>query len=268
MTLIVRRGRCWSFIAAAACIVAAATSPPAAIGSASASGPPSTLRGEIVVSAAASLTGTFTQIGRQFRRSHPGVRVRFNFASTSSLVSQIRAGAPVDVFASADASSQDLLRADGLLSGAPRIFARNTMQIAVKPGNPLRVAGVRDLERLGVIALCARTAPCGMYAESVLALNGAVVPERRITRGADAKSTLGAVAVGDAEAAVVYLTDVVAAGRSVSGVPIPASRNVRAAYEIAVVRGTRNREIAQAFIAHVLGTEGRGALARSGFLAP
>ena len=235
-------------------------------GSSTAATPP--LRGELTVSAAASLTESFTRIGRQFRREHPGIRLRFNFASTSSLVSQIQAGAPVDVFASADLSSQDRLAASGNITSAPRVFARNTMQIAVKPGNPLAIKGVGDLTRVGVIGLCGRTVPCGVYAASVLALNKTNVPESQITRGTDAKATLASVAVGDANAAIVYVTDVRAAGKAVSGVAIPARQNVRAIYGVSVVRGSANRAAAQAFINYLLGQEGQATLKSFGFLAP
>lgn len=224
------------------------------------------LRGEVVVSAAASLSESFTRMGREFRRLHPQVRIRFNFGSTSSLVAQIQGGAPADVFASADLASQDRLAASGNLASSPRVFARNSMQIAVKRGNPLAVRRVADLQRIGVISLCARTAPCGLYASSVLNRNATTISETRITRGADAKATLASVAIGDADAAIVYATDIRAAGAAVEGVVIPPAQNVRTLYAISVVRGARNRTVAQAFVTFVESREGQNILRQFGFL--
>lgn len=226
------------------------------------------VQGTLTVSAAASLTDVLAGLVAAFRRAHPGVRVRTNVGSTSALVAQIEAGAPADVFASADLASQDRLVQSGHVVAAPRVFARNTMQIAVKPGNPLGVRGVADLPGLGTVALCGRTVPCGTYAATLLARAGVNLPEAMVTRGADAKSTLGAVSAGDADAAIVYATDVRAAGRSVTGVAIPRGSNVVAVYGISVLRGTRNRAAAQAFVDFVASPSGRRILASHGFLAP
>lgn len=230
--------------------------------------PASSLRGEIVVSAAASLTDAFTELGKRFTVVHPRVRVRFNFGSTTALVTQIQSGAPATVFASADLASQDRLVRSGDVVAAPRVFARNTLQIAVKPGNPQRIRSLADLARVGTVALCAKTVPCGVYAASALARSKVVIPESSVTRGVDAKATLGTVAFGDAAAAIVYATDVRAAGRSVRAVVIPASQNVRAVYGISTVRGGPNRAVGQAFADFVLSAEGRTVLRKHGFLAP
>lgn len=226
------------------------------------------LGGAIVVSAAASLTDGFTAIGREFRRLHPRARVRFNFGSTTALVNQIQAGAPVAVFASADLASQDRLLQTGNIVNSPRIFARNTMQIAVKRGNPLGITGLADLPAAGIVALCGKTVPCGVYAASMLTRAGVSIPESSITRGVDAKATLASVSFGDADAAIVYATDVRAAGKAVQGVTIPRARNVTAVYGISVIRGARNERLARAFVDFVLSAEGRSILAKEGFLAP
>lgn len=226
------------------------------------------LQGTVTVSAAASLTEALDSLVAAFRSAHPRVRVRTNVGSTSALVAQIEAGAPADVFASADLASQDRLVQSGHVVAAPRIFARNTMQIAVKPGNPLGVRGLADLPDLGTVALCGRTVPCGAYAAALLARAKVDLPEGMVTRGADAKAALGAVSAGDADAAVVYATDVRAAGRSVAGVAIPRGSNVVAVYGISVLRGSRNRVAAQAFVDFVVSPSGRRILASHGFLAP
>ncbi|MFM8871148.1 MAG: molybdate ABC transporter substrate-binding protein [Actinomycetota bacterium] len=228
----------------------------------------STAQGSITVSAAASLTDAFGALAREFRKEHPKVRLRFNFGSSSALVSQIQAGAPADVFAAADTSSVDKLAASGQVNKAPRIFARNSLQIAVKPGNPLKITSLADLSKARVVALCAKTVPCGVYAASALQRAVVVLPESSISRGVDAKATIGAVVNGDADAAVVYTTDVLAAGRSVAQVTIPKVHNVTAMYSIAAIRGSNNARAAQAFIDFVTSAAGQSTLVRFGFLRP
>ena len=224
--------------------------------------------GEILVSAAASLQEGFTELAKEFRRVNPRSRVRFNFGSSTALVNQIQSGAPVAVFASADLASQDRLIQSGNVSSSRRLFARNTMRIVVKPGNPLKITRVADLVRAKTVALCGKTAPCGTYAEVILARAGLSLPESSITRGLDAKATLASVAFGDADAAIVYATDVIAAGRSVLGVAIPSAQNVKAVYGISIVRGTRNQSLARAFVDFMMSKSGRAIMARHGFLAP
>lgn len=228
----------------------------------------SSLRGDIVVSAAASLTESFTDLMRDFRRQHPNVRIRLNFASTTALVNQIQQGAPVSVFASADMSSQNRLAQSDNIAGSSRIFARNAMQIAVKPGNPLGIRSVADLSKVGTLALCVKTAPCGTYAASVLTRARVALREASITRGVDAKATLGAVTFGDADATIVYATDVRAAGKNVQAVSIPARHNARAVYGISVVRGASHPLAAQAFVDFVLSRDGQRVLKGFGFEAP
>lgn len=237
-------------------------------GGGAAAAPASTLRGEIVVSAAASLTESFTALGKRFRQRYPQARVRFNFGSTTALVNQIASGAPVTVFASADLASQDRLTQTGNVMATPRVFARNSMMIAVKPGNPLRIRSVADLASVGTVALCGKTVPCGVYAASVLRRAGVTITESSITRGVDAKATMASVAFGDASAALVYATDVRAAGKSVTAVSIPSRHNVRNVYGISLVRGGANAAVGRAFIAYVLSPEGRQVLKGFGFLAP
>jgi molybdate transport system substrate-binding protein len=230
--------------------------------------PASSLRGDIVVSAAASLTESFTELAKRFGREYPNVRIRFNFASTTALVNQIQQGAPASVFASADLASHKRLAQPGNIVSSPRIFARNAMQIAVKPGNPLGIRSLSDLRRVDTLALCAKSVPCGVYAASVLARAGVTLDESSITRGVDAKATLGAVTFGDADAAIVYATDVRAAGKTVRTVSIPARHNVRALYGISLVRGASNRAAAQVFVNFVLSRDGQRVLKAYGFTAP
>lgn len=224
--------------------------------------------GEIIVSAAASLQEGFTELAREFRRVNPKSRVRFNYGSSSALVTQIQSGAPVAVFASADLASQDRLMQSGNIASSPRVFARNTMQLVVKRGNPLHISRLGDLVRAKTVALCGKTVPCGVYANAVLTRAGVSLPESSITRGLDAKTTLASVAFGDADVAIVYVTDVKAAGKSVQGVVIPRAQNVTAVYGISVVRGAKNMALARTFVEFVLSRTGREIMARHGFLAP
>jgi len=222
----------------------------------------------ITVSAAASLVNVYTEIGKQFEKANPSIKVRFNFASSSSLVSQIQSGAPTDVFAAADLTSFDKLLTSGNVVKTPKVFARNSMQLVVKPGNPLGIASIADLNKASVVSLCAKTAPCGAYAATVLSRYGVVISESKITRGVDATATLNAVSTGDADAGIVYATDALSAKKSVATISIPAGKNVKAMYGIGVVRGSKNSKQAEAFISFVLSPAGQKVLNTFGFLEP
>jgi molybdate transport system substrate-binding protein len=226
------------------------------------------LSGSITVAEAASLNEAFAEIAAKFQKQNKGTTITLNPASSSALVTQIQGGAPADVFASADLANMDKLVTQGKVTASPQTFARNQMEIAVKPGNPKRVKSVGDLANVGVISLCGAQVPCGIYAANILQRAGVTIPESSITRGADAKTTIAAVAQGDAQAAMVYVTDVQAAGSAVTGVEIPEAQNTIAVYPIARIAGTSNGKLANAFIAYVLSPAGQKVLAKFGFLPP
>jgi molybdate transport system substrate-binding protein len=228
----------------------------------------SKLKGDLTISAATSLTDAFTELAKQFRKINKGVKVRLNFGSSSTLVAQIRSGAPSDIMASADLSHLEKLIASGDAVVTPKVFARNTMAIAVKPGNPKSVRSVTDLASLSFIALCGKNVPCGDYASSVLNRAGVVITESKVTRGIDVKATLSAVANGDADAAIVYKTDVLAAKKTVVGIEIPSAQNVKAMYGIVPIRGIKNTANAKAFIEFVLSEQGWQILKSFGFQRP
>ena len=228
----------------------------------------SKLKGDLTISAATSLTDAFTELAKQFRKVNRGVKVRLNFGSSSTLITQIQSGAPSDLIASADLLNIEKLVASGNVVVAPKIFARNTMAIAVKPGNPKSVRSVADLASLSFIALCGKTVPCGVYASSVLTRAGVVIAELKVTRGIDVKATLSAVANGDADAAIVYKTDVSAAKKTVVGIDIPSAQNVKTMYGIAPIRGSKNSANAKAFIDFVLSEQGWQILKSFGFQRP
>ena len=228
----------------------------------------SKLQGDLTISAATSLTDAFTELAKQFRKVNRGVKVRLNFGSSSTLITQIQSGAPSDLIASADLLNIEKLVASGNVVVAPKVFARNTMAIAVKPGNPKSVRSVADLASLPFIALCGKTVPCGVYASSVLTRAGVVITESKVTRGIDVKATLSAVANGDADAAIVYKTDVLAAKKTVVGIDIPSAQNVKTMYGIAPIRGSKNSANAKAFIDFVLSEQGWQILKSFGFQRP
>lgn len=222
--------------------------------------------GSITVSAASSLTDAFTTIGRRFMRANPGATVTFNFGSSSVLATQVEQGAPVDTFAAADLTTIATLTADGLVAGSPVTIAQNRLAIVTKPGNPRHIRSLADLADAGTVALCATTAPCGKYADQVLARAGVTIPETSVTRGVDARATAGAVTNGDADAAIVYVTDARSAGPAVATVAIPDADNVRAVYQMVTVRGAKHPAVSSAFIAYMLQPDGgRPVLRRAGF---
>src|SRR6185295_1432782 len=189
----------------------------------------------VTVFAAASLTSAFQAIAAAYEKEHTGAKVQLNFAGSPTLVQQIRDGAPADVFASADEANVQKLVDAGEIEGAPVIFARNTLQIAVAAGNPKHVTGLSDLGKPGlVIALCGPTVPCGRYAAEAFAKAGVPVPSA--SQELDVKAVTTKVALGEADAGVVYVTDVRAAGAKVDGVVIPEASNVVARYPIAVTK--------------------------------
>jgi molybdate transport system substrate-binding protein len=222
------------------------------------------LSGAVSVFAAASLTDAFKAAGTKFDQRHAGVDVKFNFAGTPTLVTQIEQGAKADVFASADTANMDKLTGDGFVSGTAKVFARNELEIVVAPGNPKGIAGLADLARQGVVYISAGpTVPAGKYALQALAKAGVKVTPRSLET--DVKSVISKIELGEADAGIVYTTDVKAAGAKVQGIQIPDQDNVVAAYPIAGVKGGPNSAGAQAFVAFVLSAEGQTTLESFGF---
>lgn len=224
--------------------------------------------GTIVVSAAASLTDSFTTIKDEFVADNPYADITINFGSSGALSTQIQEGAPADVAAFADTTPMDTLADADLLASEPQIFARNRLIIVTKPGNPDGIAGLADLANAGVVSLCVDTAPCGKFADQILGDAGVTIPEANVTRGVDVKATLTAVAEGDAVAGIVYVTDAESIAGHLDTVEIPEAENVVANYPIAVVKASESAELAEAFQAYVLSDAGQAVLSEAGFLAP
>jgi molybdate transport system substrate-binding protein len=243
---------------------AAAGGPAAGTSSGAAAGSGAKPAGTITVFAAASLKATFTELARTFETENPGTTVNVSFAGSSDLASQINQGAPADVFASADTANMKKLQDAGLADGAPRNFATNTLAIAVPPGNPAGISALKDLVRPGIkLVICAKQVPCGAAAAKVAGAAGItlspVSEENAVT------DVLGKVTSGEADAGLVYGTDVKAAGAKVAGIEFPESQGAVNTYPIAGVASGRNKATAQAFIGLVTGAEGQKVLAAAGF---
>jgi molybdate transport system substrate-binding protein len=224
------------------------------------------LTGSITVSAASSLIGAFGQLGTQFHSTHPGATIAFNFGSSGTLAIQIQQGSPADVFASASPSDMTTVQQAGDIEGTPAIFARNSLEIVVKPGNPLGIHSLADLTKAKVVAICVSTAPCGATAEQALHKSGVSVPSSKVTLGQDVDATLAEVTTGDADAAIVYVTNAKTVANQGVGIPIPASQNVTTSYPIAVVKTTKDLALSRAWIAYVLSPDGQKVLRQASFL--
>lgn len=225
------------------------------------------LSGSIVVFAAASLTESFERIGERFEADHPGTKITFSFAASSTLATQLINGAPADVFASADETNmQKVVDADGI-DGEPVTFAANALQIIVEPGNPKGITSLTDLAKPGVVVvLAAPEVPVGRYGTEALDKAGVTVTPASYEQ--DVNAVVNKVVLGEADAGIVYSTDVAAAGDDAEGIEIPTDVNVRATYPIAIVAGSGNSALAAALVDYVTGPEGRRILRDAGFGEP
>jgi molybdate transport system substrate-binding protein len=256
----------WSRIRLAAVALVAALLAAACGGNGSTSGGGSSAGSptEIKVFAAASLTAVFGKLGSDFTAAHPGTKVTFNFAGSQALATQIRQGAPADVFASADTANMGKVKD---LVGTPRNFASNLLQIVVAKGNPKGVNRLSDLSKPDLkVVLAAPEVPAGKYARQ--ALDAQHVAVRPVSLEDNVKAVVTKVSLGEADAGIVYVTDVSAGGDKVQGVDIPDDQNVPATYPIATVKASGHRAQAQAFVDLVTGDQGQQVLSSYGFLPP
>lgn len=225
------------------------------------------LSGTVTVFAAASLKESFTTLGEQFEQQHPGTKVAFNFGGSDTLAASITSGAPADVFAAASPKTMKIVTDEKDSTAAPVTFARNQLEIATEPGNPDKVSSLKDLTdpKLKVV-LCDKTVPCGAAAQKVLDAGGVEVTP--VSYEQDVKAALNKVELKEADASLVYKTDVKSAGGKVEGVEFPESKDAINDYPIAPLKNARNADAAEAFIALVKSPEGRKVLTQAGFLKP
>jgi len=221
----------------------------------------------LTVFAAASLTAAFTELGDAFTAENPDAEVTVNFAGSSDLVAQITEGAPVDVFASADLANMAKLTDAGLDGDDPVVFATNLAEIIVEPGNPTGITGVADLADGDLVVVqCAPEVPCGSYAEQIFANAGVAVTPSSFEE--NVKAVVTKVVLGEADAGIVYRTDVIAAGDDADGVTIGDDVNVVAEYPIVSIADAPNPVGARAFVDFVLSPAGQEILAAFGFGSP
>lgn len=252
-------------VSLAACGSTSTAATPAAGGGASAQGSTGSspaLSGTVTVLAAASLTNSFDAIKKQFEAAHPSVTVEVSYGSTATLVQQVNNGAPANVLASAGQSAVEPLQ-KGLVKGSS-VFATNVLEIAVPPANPAGVTSINDLAKKTVkVVLCADTVPCGKAAAATF-LKARVVPNV-VSKEIDVKATLAKVTLGEADAAVVYHSDVVAAKDAVKGVEIPSQYNTTLRYPIVTLS---DDAATTAFVAFVLSSKGLMTVQSFGLGAP
>lgn len=223
--------------------------------------------GKIVVFAASSLTDAFNEVGAAFQSANPNASVTFNFAGSSDLVTQIGQGAPADLFVSADDSNMKKLTDAGETVGDPVSVAKNTFEIIVEKGNPKNVTGVTDLANPALlIVLCTETVPCGRGTATILKNANMTVKPKSLED--KVKGVVTKVTTGEADAGIVFATDVRAAGTKAAGVEIPANINAISNYPMVLTKQATNVEAAKAFLAFVAGSPGQAILAKYGFLAP
>ncbi|MEU6446049.1 molybdate ABC transporter substrate-binding protein [Streptomyces sp. NPDC046979] len=225
------------------------------------------LSGTVNVFAAASLTESFTELGEEFEKQHPGTKVVFNFGGSDSLAAGITSGAPADVFASASPKTMKVVTDADAASGTPATFVRNRLEIATLPGNPDKIATLKDLTGSGLkVVLCDKSVPCGAAAQK--ALDASELKLTPVSYEEDVKSALNKVVLKEADAALVYKTDVKAAGDKVEGVEFPEAADAVNDYPITLLKDAPNAEVGRAFIELVRSAEGQKVLTEAGFTAP
>lgn len=221
----------------------------------------------LTVFAATSLTATFNTLGKAFEAANPGVTVTYDYDGTSTLVTQLGQGAPADILASADEVNMQNAVKQNLISGTPVDFATNVLEIATSPGNPKNITGWADLAKPGIkVDVCADGVPCGNATEDVEKATGVTL--KPISQEQNVGDVLAKVESGDADAGVVYVTDVKGAGSKVTGVNFPEAQQAINTYPIAATASSQNAALAKKFIAYVTGAAGQKLLKEAGFGAP
>jgi molybdate transport system substrate-binding protein len=254
-------------VAAAAALALAGCSSPTAAPTATATKAAAPLSGTITVLAASSLTQTFTTLAADFEAANPGVTVQTTFAGSGALVTQIQQGDPADIFAAAAAAPMTTLQTGGQLEGSSTNFATNTLEIAVPPTNPANIQTFADLAKPGVkLVICAATEPCG--ASSVAMEKVEKVTLSPVALEPAVANVLTAVSSGQADAGLVYKTDVLGSTGGVKGITFADSGKVINTYPISVLKESKNQKVAQAFVEYILAAKAQAVLTKAGFGKP
>ena len=243
------------------------STPTAATTQASSSSSSPAISGTVTVFAASSLQKTFTALAATFQQEHPGVTVKFSFGGSDTLAAQITQGAPADVFAAANTATMQTVQTAGDTTGTPTVFVKNTLEIAVAPGDPKGIKTLADLAKSGIkVALCAKTVPCGSAA--VKALAAAKVSLTPVTYETEVTSALAKVELGEVDAALVYHSDILGADGKVDGVVFSTASDAVNSYPIDVLKDAPNPSAAAAFEAFILSSSSEQVLLAAGFQAP
>jgi molybdate transport system substrate-binding protein len=254
-------------LGAAALAGCSSSSSPSPASTGSSPGSAQALSGSITVLAAASLQNTFTALAKTFEQQHPGVTVKFSFNGSDTLAEQITQGAPADVFASANQSTMQTVQKAGDTTGTPTVFVKNTLEIAVPPGNPKGIKTLADLIKPGIkVAECAATVPCGSAAVKALAAAG--VKLTPVTYETEVTSALTKVELNEVDAALVYHSDIVGADGKVDGVVFSTASDAVNSYPIDVLKNAADPSVAQAFESFILSSSSGQVLLKAGFQAP
>ncbi|MBV9315783.1 MAG: molybdate ABC transporter substrate-binding protein [Pseudonocardia sp.] len=223
--------------------------------------------GTLTVSAAASLTDVFNQLEKQFEAANPGVTVKLNYGASSDLAQQIVNGAPVDVFAAANTATMDTVSKAGLVAGQPQVFVTNKLEIAVAPGNPKHVTSFADLTKPGLkLVVCAPQVPCGSAEKQIEKDTGTTL--KPVSEEPDVRSVLSKVSTGDADAGLVYVTDVKSTAGKVTGIDFPQADQAINDYPIAVLKNASKPDLAAKWVELVRGPDGHQVLQAAGFGTP
>jgi molybdate transport system substrate-binding protein len=227
---------------------------------------PTSTKTELVVYAASSLSDTYTALGTSFEAAHPGVTVKFSFDGSSTLVDQLKQGAPADAFASADRPNMDKATTANLMAGTPRLFATNILTIIVPKGNPAGITGLDSSLDGKKLVVCADGVPCGTATSKLATLLGVTLkPVSQETKVTDVRAK---VESGQADAGVVYVSDAKASGSKVETIAIKNADQVRNEYLVGVVAASKNSALATQFVEWVTGAEGQRVLSGAGFALP
>ncbi|WP_460865513.1 molybdate ABC transporter substrate-binding protein [Rhodococcus aerolatus] len=221
----------------------------------------------LTVYAAASLTAPYTELGSRYEAAHPGTTVRFTFAGSSDLVTQLTQGAPGDVLATADTTTMGRAVDAGVTTGSPQVVATNTLEIATTPGNPRGITSLADLAEDGTsVVVCAPQVPCGAATTTVERSSGVTL--RPVSEESSVTDVLTKVTSGQADAGLVYRTDVAGAAGKVTGVEFPESASAVNRYPVVALSGSASPAAAADLVAFLAGPDARGVLAAAGFGAP